>query len=82
MLHSAPNAHDGVTPLWAACCMGHTSICRLLLAVGADAAPTPHREAASHLAWPRLPPYITRGRFRRREHARAARWGLAFLGGV
>eukprot|EP01052_Picozoa_sp_SAG31_P000747 SAG31_NODE_21_length_34109_cov_60.598824_31_plen_222_part_00 len=38
-----PNEHDGVTPFWAACCMGHVSICRLLLALGANTSPTPHR---------------------------------------
>ena len=33
---NAANEHDGLTPFWAAACMGHEPICRLLFAAGAD----------------------------------------------
>lgn len=47
---NAANAHDGLTAFWAAACMGHEPICRLLYAAGADPASTPHRSThAAHV---------------------------------
>jgi len=50
---NAANEHDGLTPFWAAACMGHEPICRLLFAAGADPSATPHRSThAAHVGAP------------------------------
>lgn len=47
---NATNPHDGLTAFWAAACMGHEPICRLLYAAGADPSSTPHRSThAAHV---------------------------------
>ena len=50
---NAANEHDGLTPFWAAACMGHEPICRLLYSAGADPSATPHRSThAAHVGAP------------------------------